>query len=32
VATLFDGRQLHYQAASDELLSRLPATQRRREA
>ena len=32
VATLFDGRQLHYQAASDELLSRLPAIQRRREA
>ena len=32
VAALYDGRQLHYQAASDELLSRLPAKQRRREA
>ena len=33
VATLFDGQQLHYQAASDELLSKLPAKEwRRREA
>jgi len=31
VATLFDGRQLHYQAASDELLAQLPAKQWRKE-
>jgi len=31
VATLLDGRQLHYQSASDELLAQLPATQWRRE-
>ena len=30
VATLFDGRQLYYQAASDELLSKLPAKEWRR--
>ena len=32
VATLFDGRQLHYQAASDELLAQLPAKRWRKEA
>jgi pilus assembly protein CpaF len=31
VATLFDGRQLHYQAASDELLAQLPAKRWRKE-
>ena len=31
VATLFDGRQIHYQAASDELLAQLPARQWRKE-
>jgi len=31
VATLLDGRQIHYQSASDELLAQLPAAQWRRE-
>jgi pilus assembly protein CpaF len=31
VATLLDGRQIHYQSASDDLLAQLPATQWRRE-
>jgi pilus assembly protein CpaF len=29
-ADLYDGRQIHYQAASDELLSKLPSTQWRK--
>lgn len=31
VAMLYDGRQLHYQAASDELLAQLPAKEWRKE-
>jgi pilus assembly protein CpaF len=32
VSTLFDGRQIHYHAASDELLAQLPAKRWRKEA